>query len=92
MNDDGVCLEILTRAVEAVGGEHALAKLLRRDLKDVKAWLHGTRIVPMNVYFEACLLILSYWSENFGISRDGSVHKVGPMVKHLYGDHLEHRA
>jgi hypothetical protein len=44
------------------------------------------------VYFEACRLILSYWSENFCISRVGSVHKVGPMVKHLYGDHLEHRA
>jgi hypothetical protein len=57
MNDNGVFREILTRTAEAVGGEQALAKLLRRDLEDVEAWLHGTRSAPMDVYFDACLLL-----------------------------------
>ena len=57
MNDNDVCREILTQAAEAVGGEEALAKLLRRDLEDVQAWLRGTKMAPMNVYFEACLLL-----------------------------------
>lgn len=58
MNDDDVCQEIFARAAEAVGGEEALARYLRRDLADVQAWLHGTQNAPMSVYFEACLLLL----------------------------------
>jgi hypothetical protein len=65
MNDDRVCQEVLTRAVEAVGGIQALAKLLRRNLEDVEAWLHGTRMAPMKVYFVACLL-LSHRRSRFG--------------------------
>jgi len=57
MNEQRVCREILTRAAEAVGGEAALAEILERDLDDVHAWLHEARIIPMEVYFEACLLV-----------------------------------
>ena len=58
MNYIDVCQQILARAAEALDGEEALAKYLRRDLADVQAWLQGTRKAPMSVYFEACLLLL----------------------------------
>ena len=59
MNYIDVCQQILAQAAEALDGEEALAKYLRRDLADVQAWLQGTRKAPMSVYFEACLLLLA---------------------------------
>jgi hypothetical protein len=59
MKHNGVCRETLSIALEAVGGKEALARLLRRDVEEVEAWLLGTRSAPMNAYFEACLLLSS---------------------------------
>lgn len=60
MNDADVCREILTTAVERVGGVDSLAKILRRNQEEVQAWLDGTQSAPMNVYFEACLLLSQF--------------------------------
>ena len=49
MNHDDVSQQILAQAAEALDGEEALAKYLRRDLADVQAWLQGTRKAPMSV-------------------------------------------
>ena len=60
MNDKSVCREILTTAVESVGGVDKLAKLLRRNQEEVQSWLDGAQSAPMSVYFEACLLLSQF--------------------------------
>lgn len=57
MNDNALCRDVLIKAAEAIGGGQALAKLLRRDLKDLEEWLDGKQMVPMDVYLEACRLL-----------------------------------
>jgi hypothetical protein len=57
MQGDRISREVLKRATEIVGGEEALAKLLKKDIQDVHDWLQAKRQVPLNVYLEACRLL-----------------------------------
>lgn len=60
MNDQRVCKDVLTKAARAVGGEEALAKALARNLEDVQEWLGGKRLIPIDVYLEACRVLLDH--------------------------------
>jgi hypothetical protein len=57
MSHSRVCSEIITRAARAVGGEEALARVLKQDAQDVKAWARGTREAPLGVYIKALDLL-----------------------------------
>ena len=57
MSHSRVCSEIITRAARAVGGEEALARALKEDARDVKAWAQGAREAPLGVYIKALDLL-----------------------------------
>lgn len=50
MSHSRLCSEIITRTARAVGGEEALARVLKEDPQDVKAWARGTREAPERLY------------------------------------------
>jgi hypothetical protein len=60
MYNQRVSKDILTKAAEAVGGDEALAKTLGRNLEDVQEWLSGKRLIPIDVYLEACRVLLDH--------------------------------
>jgi hypothetical protein len=57
MTDHHLYSEIMRRAAEAIGGEEALARRLRRTPAEVRAWLDGTQLAPFGVYVEALELL-----------------------------------
>jgi hypothetical protein len=57
MSHSRLCSEIITRTARAVGGEEALARVLKEDPQDVKAWARGTREAPLSVYIKALDLL-----------------------------------